>query len=222
MDFWTDLLSFMHRWSDLWIFLTAVGTIGLATATYAIIRQGRHQSEDAKQQHRDRFKPICVLMPYDGVDALNKRGELIEKIDPSPENPPFGAFAIKCTLYNVGAGPALNLRIKFRFPNRGGWATEPWELSPLGPGESRGDRNSPLLVPIRIQDRFNATDLSVAPGEAWEIWLEYEDVFRAPFCSVHRKSPVRREEGLIPDPEATGKFRYAPQPWVTFPKCEAS
>ena len=86
-------------------------------------------------------------MPYDGVDALNKRGELIEKIDPSPENPPFGAFAIKCTLYNVGAGPPLNLRIKFRFPNRGGWATEPWELSPLGPGESRGDRNSPSWSP---------------------------------------------------------------------------
>lgn len=182
MDFWAHLCSFMHHWSDVWSFLTAIGTVGMTVATYAIIRQGKHQREDARQQHRDRFKPICILMPYNGVDPWNKRCQLIEKIDPSLDNPSFGTLAIKCVLRNVGTGPALKLRIKFRFPDMKGWTTEPWELSPLGAGESRGGENTPLLVPVRIDDQFTgfsfaSMDFYTVTGKLWEIWLEYEDVF---------------------------------------------
>jgi hypothetical protein len=94
--------------------------------------------------------------------------------------------------------------------------SESWELSPLGSGESRGGEGNPLLIPIRFDERFNTSDLTVLPGEVWEVWLEYQDVFGRQFCAVHHKSPVRQEERLIPDPQAAGKFRYTPQPWVTF------
>jgi hypothetical protein len=74
----------MDSWANLWSFLTAFGTIAMAVTTCVIIRQGN-------RQHRDRFKPTCVLMPYNGVDPLNNRGQLIEKIDPS-DNPSFGTL----------------------------------------------------------------------------------------------------------------------------------
>jgi len=153
MDFWADLWSIMHHWSDIWTFAPAAGTISMAATTYVIIRQGKHQREDVQRQHQDRFKPICVLMPYNGVDPLNKRGQLIETIDQSPDNPGFGTLAIKCVLRNVGTGPALKLRIKFRFPDMVGWPNEPWELSPLGAGESRGGENAPLLVQYGLIDK---------------------------------------------------------------------
>jgi hypothetical protein len=153
----------MDFWADLWGFLTAIGTIGMTVATYAIIRQGKHQREDVQQQHRDRFKPICVLMPYNGVDPLNKRDQLIEKIDPSPDNPPFGTLAIKCVLRNVGTGPALRLRIKFKFLDMNGWTTEPWELSPLGAGDSRGGENSRFSSPFGLVNNPQAF--------AWSQWI---------------------------------------------------
>jgi hypothetical protein len=177
----------MDFWSELWSFLTAVGTISMAVTTYAVIRQSREQLHQGQKQHRDRFKPICFLMPWNGVDPWNKRNQLMFKNDPDPasDNPSFGSLGINCVLRNVGTAPALNLRVKFRFPN---WTTEPWELSPLGAGDSRP---SPLVVPVRIQDRINRSDFSMVTGESWEIWLEYEDVFGERFCTVHHKGPLQ-------------------------------
>ena len=190
MQFFQPILNFIHEWADAWVLLMAVGTIALAIATFRIIQQGRQLREDAERQHRDRFKPICLLAPCGGVDAWNKRGELLEAIPPASDNPSCGTVAIRCLLRNVGAGPALKLRLRFRFSDMGGWTSEPWELSPLGAGETSGSEAAPLLVPFSIHEHFNQTDFAMLTGKPWEIWLEYEDVFGKPFHSVHRKAPV--------------------------------
>ncbi len=199
----------MDFWADLWGFLTAAGTIGMAVATYVIIRHGR-------RQHLDRFRPICVLVPFSGVDPLNKRGELIERVDPFPDNPSFGTLAVKCTLRNLGTGPALELMIKFKFLDMNGWTTERWELGPLAAGESRGGENAPLLVPVRIheQEPLNRTDFSDVTGKLWEIWLEYQDVFGSRFYSVHHKRPLRMEH-LQPVP---GRAAGPGQPTIYAPR----
>jgi hypothetical protein len=187
----------MEFWTNLWSFATAAGTLALAVATYAIIRQGQKlredselQRKDTERQHRDRLKPICVLMPYDYVDSWNKRGELIKTIPPNSENPGFGRVMVNCTLRNVGTGPALRLRLKFRFLDKNGWSTEPWELSPLGAGEQYGSLSAPLVIPLRLQGAFNETDFSAMSNNLWEIWLEYQDVFGRKFESVHSKAPL--------------------------------
>jgi hypothetical protein len=206
----------MTFWADLWSFLTAVGTVAMAGATYCIIRQGRRQRQDTQLQHQDRFKPICVLTPYEGVDPWNRRDRLIEKFDPSSDNPSFGTLGVKCALQNVGGGPALKLRIKFMFLDMDGWSTEPWELSPLGAGESRGGKDALLLVPIRIDDHFNAADFSLVVGKPWEIWLDYEDIFGRRFRAVHHKRPLQLEKQTPIPGSITGMMYAPPQPWVTF------
>jgi hypothetical protein len=210
MDFWADLSSFA----------TAAGTIAMAVTTYLVIRQ-------SKRQHRDRLRPLCVLVPFGGVDPLNKRGELLATIDPSPDNPSFGTLAIKCVLRNVGTGPALNLRLKIKLLDMDGWTTEPWELAPLSAGETRGSESSSLLVPVRIHEKepLNFTDFSQLTGKLWEIWLEYQDVFGQHFCSVHHKRPIRVEESRKPIPrtpdDADKRLIATPQAWITVPKCRA-
>lgn len=210
----------MAVWANLWSFATAAGTLALAGATYAIIRQGKQQRQDAERQHRDRLKPVCVLVPIGGVDPLNRRGELLERRDPSPDNPSFGILAIHCVLQNVGTGPALNLRIKLRFLDMHGWTTEPWELSPLGAGEIRGGENAPLLIPIRIHDGFNVTDFAQVTGKPWEIWLEYQDVFGKRFQSIHSKSPVDMNPTTFgwttPAPGEQPKAIMRTIPWLTY------
>jgi hypothetical protein len=101
----------------------------------------------------------------------------------------------------LGTGPALNLRITFKFPD--GQTTEAFELLPLGAQEIRGGESDPLLVSIPldvpqygIKHSLNRTDFEKITRMAWEIWLEYEDTHRNSFCTVHHKSPLK--------------------PWVTF------
>ena len=179
----------MSFWADFWNALTGTGTLALAGTTFCVIRQGQRQREDIERQHRDRFKPVCLLAPYGGVDAWNRRGALLEAMPPAPDNPSCGTVVIRCVLRNVGVGPALKLRLKFRFLDMNGWTSEPWELSPLGAGETCGSEAAPLLVPFPIHERFNQTDFTMLTGKPWEIWLEYEDVFGKPFHSIHRKAP---------------------------------
>ena len=179
----------MSFWADFWNALTGTGTLALAGTTFCVIRQGQRQREDIERQHRDRFKPVCLLAPYGGVDAWNRRGALLEAMPPAPDNPSCGTVVIRCVLRNVGVGPALKLRLKFRFLDMNDGTSEPWELSPLGAGETCGSEAAPLLVPFPIHERFNQTDFTMLTGKPWEIWLEYEDVFGKPFHSIHRKAP---------------------------------
>lgn len=210
----------MSVWADFWNALTGIGTLALAGATFCVIRQGQRQRRDTERQHRDRFKPICLLAPYGGVDAWNRRGELLEAMPPAPENPSCGTVAIRCVLRNVGAGPALKLRLKFRFLDMNGWASEPWELSPLGAGESCGSEAAPLLVPFPIHERFNRTDFAMLTGKPWEIWLEYEDVFGRQYQSVHRKAAFDMDPSTFTwttlGPGQQAKAIMPPIPWLTY------
>ena len=210
----------MSFWADFWNALTGIGTLGLAGATFCVIRQGQRQRQDAESQHRDRFKPICLLAPYGGVDAWNRRGKLLEAIPPAPENPSCGTVAIRCVLRNVGVGPALKLRLKFRFLDMNGWTSEPWELSPLGAGEACGSEAAPLLVPFPIHERFNQTDFATLTGKPWEIWLEYEDVFGRQFQSIHRKTLFNSDPSTftwqLAGPGQEPKAIMLPIPWLTY------
>jgi hypothetical protein len=210
----------MDFWGDVWSFLTGVGTLALAAATFAVILQGKRDAAEAERQHRDRLKPICVLTPYDGVDPWNQRGKLIGTISPKPENPSIGFIAISCFLQNVGTGPALKLRIRFRFLDMAGWSTEPWELAPLGAGETRGRENYPLYIPIQIRDQFNVSDFASFNGKPWEIWLEYRDVFGTEFQSVHSKilfNPNPTSWGwTTPTANEQPKAIMPPIPWFSY------
>jgi hypothetical protein len=207
-------------WLGFWEALTGIGTLALAGATVAVICQTQRQARKTERQHRERFKPICVLAPYDGVDPWNGRQALIETTPPTQQNPAFGTVAIRCVLRNVGCGPAMNLRLSFRSLARNGWQSDPWELSPLGTGESRGGIDAPLTIPLRLHERFNDADLQSLPGELWEIWLEYEDVFGQAVHSIHRKAlfdPAPATfEWVADSPDKRPRAMVRPIPWLTY------
>ena len=183
---------------------TALGTISMAISTYAHIRQERRQHgeivQEGRRQHMDQFRPICVLVPPRPASILwKKRAELVEKIDRVQDNPsaPYfaGTYAIRCPLRNLGNGP-LNLRVTFKFAD--GQTTEPWELPPLGAKAIYGGQNEPLHISIPLDDpqhgikhALNRTDFEKVTTAAWEIWLQYEDIFGNSFCTVHHKTPLK-------------------------------
>jgi hypothetical protein len=199
---------------DVWDAITALGTLSMAIATFVVVLQGRRLRKDEQQRHQDECKPICVLTPFDGVDPRHWRDELLTILEPSV--PGFGTIEIKCVLRNIGPGPALNVTIKFRFQDMAGYTTDPWELSPLAAGESRGGKDNPLCVPIQFRTHFNTADFAQVPGKAWELILVYDDIFGNSFFSLHRKRPLQLDRIYR---EANTSEMVAPmQPWVTLGK----
>jgi hypothetical protein len=162
-------------WPTIWDAFTAIGTVAMAVTTGLVIRR-------SKQEHRDTFRPICMLVPDEGLDAISRRG--IVKCYEEPNNP-AKAYLVQCSVKNIGSGPALNLRIVVRFSTSSG-AEPSAELSALG---SKEHLASPVKVSVFLSDQFNRMDYEVAPGEVWELLLIYEDVFGNVFHTRHTKDP---------------------------------
>ena len=171
--------SFLYNWQT----LIAGGLAVLAAAGGGLIayRAGRIQADATKNFARRQLlanaKPICVLMPFDGVDPWDKRDALLSISEDSSRSQRFRVVELKCNLRNVGVGPALNLAIMFRFLDMNGYSTAPWDLSPLYPGDCRGEASHPLKIPVQILEGFNDADFSQIEGKLWEIVLLYKDVF---------------------------------------------
>ena len=208
-----DIRGIFLDW-DAW---TAVGTMSMAIATFVVVLQGRRHRKDDAQRHQDSSRPICILTPYDGVDPRHRRDTLLA-ISGQPPSQGFGIVEIRCALRNIGSGPAVNVGIMFRFFNMNGYATDTWELSPLRPGESRGDEDQPLRIPIQFGQRFNQTAFSQVVGKLWEIVVVYEDIFGNPFYSAHQKRPLQLDK-LYRAP-GSSEFIAPSQAWVTFGRGE--
>lgn len=162
-------------WPAVWDAFTAIGTVAMAVTTVLVIRQG-------KQQHRDVFRPICVLVPDNGFDRFGRQG-ILECLDERGASGKF--YRVRAAIRNIGGGPALNLRLIVRFAQRPDIAL-PCELPPVGANEQD---DSPIKVPVFLGDQFNRMDYEIGPGDVWELWLECEDIFGRKFRSRHTKNP---------------------------------
>lgn len=199
----------------IWDAMTAIGTTAAAFATagmawitrksvldnQAQYRESRAQSE---QHHQDSLRPVLTLVPWDGVDPVDRSGVLC-KVD-IPTNNSSRVFAIRCILRNIGAGPALNIKLTLRFMGVQGYGISR-ELAPLQAGESRGNNQEQIQLQFWPSDRFNATDIEFAPGTSWALILEYQDVFGNQFHAVHQKDPLQpwTTHGRGAAPSKTGK-----------------
>ncbi len=162
-------------WATVWDAFTAIGTVAMAGTTFWVIRQN-------KRHHQDTLKPVCILVPDGGLDAFARRD--VVKTHEEPNNP-TKFFLVQCAMKNIGGGPAVKLRLAIRFSTNP-VAQPEVELQPLGANQCVP---SPIRVPAILHERFNATDYQFGPGEVWELWLVYEDLFGRVFHTRHSKNP---------------------------------
>ena len=168
----------------------AIFTAVMAWYTRCSIAVSQKQHRDAREQsdrhHQDGFRPVLVLRPHDGVDPLD-RGALL-RAESNAGTDGSHVFVINAALHNVGVGPALNIRLTLRVMGIEGYGTSR-ELAPAQVGETRGDREHPLRIPLWLRDGFNLADFLSAPGPGWALILEYRDVSGHDFHTIHSKNP---------------------------------
>ena len=171
--------------TTLWDAATAIGTIAMAVTTSIVIRQNKRQRQDLALQHEDTFKPVCVLVQEKELAGTFDRSDIVQcLVDP---NDPLKYFRVTCGVKNIGCGPAMNLRLVMRFSTSKPDSLPRVDIEMLGTSQSL---SSPIKVPVFLKPNgFNESNYQFAPGEVWELWLVYEDVFGNVFHTRHTKNP---------------------------------
>lgn len=180
-----------------WDAITAISTAAAAAFTAVMawftrkaILEGQGQRQEAndhfvktreqdKHHHEDGFRPLLVLGPGDGSDSIDRQNMLT--VMPSG----FGLFA-DCVVRNIGAGPALNIRLSVRGEGREGFGPDS-ELSPLAAGDTFKGHDGHIKIGPIYTDAINRADMQNLPNGLWLLVLEYEDIFGNPFYTMHTK-----------------------------------
>ena len=168
--------------------IMAVFTALMAGLTRKAILEGQGQRQEAndhfaktraqdKRHHEDGFRPLLVLDP--DKDANDRQNVLITR-------PADLGLIVTCELRNIGAGPALNIRLSVHGEGRKGFGPS-CELAPLAAGGTFYGQNGRISIDAIFSDDFNPTDLHHLPNGLWLLVLEYEDIFGNPFYTVHTK-----------------------------------
>lgn len=122
--------------------LTAVGTIGLATATFWMAKKTRDLAVQEERHHQDGAMPICFL-----DEAAGGRANIVELAEYDIGGQPVFQYQIYGPLRNVGQGPALKLRLTLRSSAYRNYEVSV-DLDPLGAGEIRGVYSESVSLPI--------------------------------------------------------------------------
>ncbi len=164
---------------------TVIGSIATAVAagfTAWMVYLTRRGIQQNVEQHKDGYRPTLVFLPHHGASA-EARTHVLQYMFAPPTLRVWG------TVRNIGVGPAINARMALRIRGIEGFGPDPLSLPPIGVGDLFGKIGDPITVPISYGHGFNETDAQSAPGEHWELLLEYEDVFGRVFHTVHSKNP---------------------------------
>ena len=187
--------------------LTAAGTIGLAIATFRMVKKTRDLAVQEDRHHQDEAMPICLLN-----EVAGNRANIVKFEGYKISGQPVFQYEIYGPLRNIGQGPALNVRLILRFPTFNNHEVI-HELDPLGAGETSGVHsaiNTPpfsgimaayneqlaadaarhiATIPIAPTDGFNDAAMRGSGGAWGDIFLEYTDIFGNHFYTQHTKNP---------------------------------
>lgn len=166
----------------IWTAIASIATAVAAGFTAWMVNLTKRGLEQNRDHHQDEYRPMLVFVPHHGASP-EARIHALQAIPVPPTLRFWGAIR------NIGTGPAISGKMKLRVGGLEGYGPDPFDLPPIAAGETYGKAGQHIPVPITHHPHFNETDVRLAPGERWEIELEYEDVFGRIFHTSHTKNP---------------------------------
>jgi hypothetical protein len=186
----------------------AVATAVMARLTYQTVKESKDQRIEAtrrfedvqkrdQQHHQDQFRPLLMVAFGDGAPA--DRLNIVTTSSPTDTSP---AVYVRCSVQNIGVGPALNVRLSVRKDGITGFGPTR-ELAPIAAKGILTGSDGRFRLPVIYHDGLRDADLPGLPGSLWVLVLEYEDVFGKQFHTLHRKDQgatwAKANAGLAPD-----------------------
>lgn len=215
-------VTVVHHWDAVtaWASIALAITTGIMAAvtawmawnTHAAVKQNNELRDDAnkhyeqtrkqdQEHHEDEYRPVLILAPPAGLSAT-ARSNLVSVINASPPRQIF----VHCPIRNIGAGPALNVRMSVRKDEVTGFGPS-LDLTPIAGGDCLAPPYDHRFALQVFDPNFNDEDVKGVPGSAWVIILEYSDIFDHRFHTLHYKDSGRAwaKPGRGPAPDTTPK-----------------
>lgn len=169
-------------------FILAMFTAWLAFTTREMARSTARLTGQENQQHIDNLRPICVLEP-NGV-RQNNQNFLVKDPNSSLSN----SFVIlNGTICNKGMGPATHIKVALRVLDKHKDFVQAIYSGVIQVGEewpkyTVGNMKNVVPVRIKFDDKYNSSDFSTIDTGAWEVFLEYKDIFGNDYHTKYTKS----------------------------------
>lgn len=190
--------------------VTAVSVFFTAKAASHTKRLADHNKElveQSERHHMDDQRPIIVIDSHLNLELHENRAIIRTVVNEeetylSPKiRGNHAIFIINARMENIGRGTALNSTMIIRFENNSTKEIEV-DLSPLAAGVSlplgavdfrTRSLDSSFLDPNK---NFKIEEYQLAPGQSWEIFIKYHDIYGNVFYSRHPKNPLERWTSL--------------------------
>lgn len=184
---------------SIWDILTAVSTAAAAVATAVMagftlmaVKEGKTERAEAndhfaktreqdQQHHQDSGRPLLVLAPSSPLDVIDRKNILENDLEIFQSK-----ACIRCSIHNIGFGPAINVRLSIRQDGKTGFGPSR-EIIPIAASGSFDDGEGQIILPLKYGGSYNKADLENLPHGLWALVLEYEDLFGNVFHTIHNK-----------------------------------
>jgi hypothetical protein len=177
--------------------LMAVATVYLAFWTHNLAKSTTHAIQQAERHHQESLRPLCVI-EFFGAEKGHPFGEEFDPrapFGPDGSEPPKAFISVRGELRNKGRGMAKDIVVYLNARLGEGeegayWLTRPVVVSGLiGAGET-------ITIDVAITERdimsvWNGVKwkpvqvFNAIAADAYEIVLQYKDVFGNFFRTVH-------------------------------------
>jgi hypothetical protein len=169
-------------------FILAMFTAWLAFTTREMARSTTRLTQQENQQHVDNLRPICVLEP-NGV-RLNNQNFLVKDPHSTPSN---SVVILNGTICNKGMGPATHIKVALRILDKHQDFVQAVYSGVIQVGEewpkyTVGNMKNVVPVQIKFYDKYNDSDFPTIDTGAWEIYLEYKDIFGNDYHTKYTKA----------------------------------
>ena len=169
-------------------FILAMFTAWLAFTTSKMARSTTKLTRQENQQHIDNLRPICVLEP-NGY-RLDNQFFLVKDPNSSPSN---SMVIMNGSIYNKGLGPATHIKTVLRVLDKNKDFEQAIYSGVIQVGEewpkfTIGNMKNVVPIQIKFEDKYNYTDFSTIDTGAWEIFLEYKDIFGNDYHTKYTKA----------------------------------
>ncbi|MHB1631772.1 MAG: hypothetical protein ACYCR3_10975 [Acidithiobacillus sp.] len=188
---------------------TAVSVFFTAKAASHTKRLADHNKElveQSERHHMDDERPIIVIDSDINLELYENRAIIrIPREDEAYYSQMiknnYAIFIIKASLKNIGRGTALNPKMVIRFENTSTKEIEA-DFPPLASGASLPLGAIDFCITtfdsafLDQDNKFKTNEYQLAPGQSWEIFIGYHDIYGNAFYSRHPKNPQERWTSL--------------------------
>lgn len=195
-------LSEATLWLAVFTAISSIATASMAWYTRTIIKNNDKIIKQNEQHHMDSSRPILAIVTDKNIEQYDER-PIISTVEQGAGNEPiisnnFAKYNVNGTLRNIGVGPALNITLLIRFENSSRKEIC-FDFPPLESASQHPigiiDFHTPSFDSDFLSDddnRFKLSEYQSAPGQGWEIYISYADIYGNQFYTRHPKNPQER------------------------------